>query len=79
MAYSRNLSDMDCHGLSWTVMDFHGLSWTIIDYYSMLRLLTLFWCVCLTTYRYNKYKLEDKFWPPAAVVVNVQSLLHASR
>ena len=23
-------------------------------------------------------KLEDKFWPPAAVVVNVQSLLHAN-
>ena len=23
-------------------------------------------------------KLEDKFWPPAAVAVNVQSLLHAN-
>ena len=25
-----------------------------------------------------KYELEDKFWPPAAVAVNVQSLLHAN-
>ena len=29
--------------------------------------------------RYNlQYRLEDKFWPPAAVAVNVQSLLHAN-
>ena len=26
MAYSRDLADMDCHGLSWTIMDYHGLS-----------------------------------------------------
>jgi len=31
MAYSRDLADMDYHGLSWTIMDYHGLSWTIID------------------------------------------------
>ena len=26
----------------------------------------------------GKMKLEDKFWPPAAIAVNVQSLLHAN-
>ena len=25
MAYSRNLPDMEYHGLSWTVMEYHGL------------------------------------------------------
>ena len=30
--YSRNLADMDYHGLSWTDMDCHGLSWTILDW-----------------------------------------------
>ena len=43
MAYSRDLADMDYHGLSWTVidcygltswivMDCHGLSWIVMDY-----------------------------------------------
>ena len=31
MAYSRDMADLDYHGLSWPVMDCHGLSWTIID------------------------------------------------
>ena len=32
MAYSRDLADIDYHGLSWTDMDCHGLSWTILDW-----------------------------------------------
>ena len=31
MAYSRDLADMDYHGLSWAVMDCHGLPQTVMD------------------------------------------------
>ena len=30
------LSELDFHGLSWTVMDCHGLSWTVMDCYGLL-------------------------------------------
>ena len=35
MAYSRDLADMDYHGLPWTTMDYHVLSWTIMDYHRL--------------------------------------------
>ena len=35
MAFSRDLAEMDYHGLSWTIMDYHGLSWTIMDYHGL--------------------------------------------
>ena len=34
--------------------------------------------LCETPRKLYGYTLEDKFWPPAAVAVNVQSLLHAN-
>ena len=43
--------------------------------------LKLYSCDPLMSWSYLHYRLillEDKFWPPAAVAVNVQSLLHAN-
>ena len=65
MACSRDLADMDYHGLSWTIIDYHRLSWTIMDCHGLswtvMDCYGLSWTYILITFL-QTFFLSDRHW-----------------